>query len=94
MTQTSFTHHLKFPIVDDTGAPMTSITFRRPTGGDIRRANSHSGNALDVSFKIMADLAGLPIETIDKLDPIDIDEVNDWLEPILDPKARQAASRS
>lgn len=94
MSQTSHTQHLKFPITDDTGAEVKSITFRRPNGGDIRRANSKPGNALDVSFAIMADLAGVPIETIDKLDPTDIDAVNDWLEPILDPKARQAGSRS
>lgn len=93
MTTTSLTHHLAFPFEHD-GAEVKSITFRRPNGGDIRRSNSAPGNDLDRSFKLMADLATLPIEAIDKMDPVDIDKVNDWLGPILDPKARLAASRT
>lgn len=89
---TKHTIPLDFP-VSHGGVDYTSLEFRRPKGGDLRRGQKDGGNDIDVSFKLMATLAELPIEVIDELDPVDLDKINDWLEPILDPKARQAKSR-
>jgi hypothetical protein len=98
MTETTppagaFTLHLGYPITYE-GEGIASLTLRRPTGGDIRRMQSATGNDVDRSFKLMSDLAERPIEVIDLLDPTDLEKINDWLEPILDPKARQAKSKT
>ncbi|PZO04860.1 MAG: phage tail assembly protein [Alphaproteobacteria bacterium] len=82
---------LDFPISHG-GETYTSLSLRRPKGGDLRRGQKDGGSDIDVSFKLMASLAEVPIEAIDELDPIDLNKINDWLEPILSPKARQVAS--
>lgn len=80
---------LEYPVTWE-GSEVASLEFRRPKGGDVRRINSSSGDDLTKSFKLMADLAQVDPKLIDELDPADIAQINDWLEPILDPKARRA----
>lgn len=82
---------LDFP-KEHNGQSITELCFRRPEGGDIRRSNKAKGDDLDRSFALMANLAEVEIEVIDRLDPVDIDKINDWLEPILDPKGRRVGS--
>lgn len=87
---------LLFPFEHE-GTPYTELLFRRPKGRDLRTQRKSGQTDTDVSFELMATLAEVPVAVIDELDPLDIEQVNDWLEPILDPKGhaqRLANARS
>lgn len=89
MAKQNFT--LAYP-VEFGGVTVSELNLRRPKGGDVRRINESKGTPIALSFKMMADLAEVDPKLIDELDPEDIAAINDWLEPILDPKGSQARS--
>ncbi|QPC44640.1 phage tail assembly protein [Kaustia mangrovi] len=55
------------------GHKITTVTLRRPTGKDIRAVGSVTRlENTDFLVKQVADLSGLPLETIDELDGEDV----------------------
>lgn len=76
---------------DFNGAKITSLDFREPNGGDIERMQEGKGSDLFKTYALMADLAQVDPQLIRKLSVRDLNQVNAWLEPILDPKDPPAA---
>jgi len=76
------------------GQTVAELSLRRPKVRDIRAMEKGKGSDSDRSIAMMANLAEVDPDLFDELDPVDFAQVNDWLEPILDPKARQAGSKS
>lgn len=81
---------LKYP-VSFGGEQITSMSFRRPKVRDLRALTTGAGTDEEKTIKMMADLCERPVDLLDELDPVDFAAIQDWLEPILDPKARAAA---
>lgn len=85
---------LKFPI-EHGGETISSLSLRRPKVRDIRKLQNGRGNDGDRSLAMIADLAECDPKLLDEMDPEDLGQINEWLEPILDPKgeARAASGR-
>lgn len=84
---------LKFPF-DFGGVTVTELSLRRPKVRDIRAMEKGKGSDSDRSITMMANLAEVDPDLFDELDPVDFAAVNDWLEPILDPKGQRGASKN
>lgn len=84
---------LKYPF-DFGGGKVTELNLRRPKVRDIRAMEKGKGSDSDRSIGMMANLAEVDPLLFDELDPVDFAAVNDWLEPILDPKARSDGSKN
>lgn len=78
---------LQYP-VEWNGETLTKMSFRRPKGRELRKLENGKGTPMDRSFEMMADLAEVDVSVIDDMDPVDIAKIDEWLEPILDPKGR------
>lgn len=89
----SKTFPLRYP-AEHGGVSVSEVTLRRPKGRDIRRLASGKGTNVDVSFNMIANLAEVDPGVVDDIDAEDLADINAWLEPLLDPKARPDASTS
>jgi hypothetical protein len=76
------------------GHDHSALTLRRPKGRDLELMETSKGANTTRSFQLIADLAQVDIEVIRELDPTDLEQINDWLEPILDPKGRASREAS
>ena len=81
---------LQFP-VEVGGQKVAELNFRRPKVRDLRKLRNGKGSDEDRSLALMADLAEVDPAVIDELDPVDLAQINRWLEPILDPPAEAAS---
>jgi hypothetical protein len=76
---------LKFPI-EHGGATYSTLSFKRPNIGDIEALETRKGGSTKRSIEMLASLAGIDPDVIRKVDMEDMETINDWLEPLLDPK--------
>lgn len=90
MNATTHTVELKYP-VEFQGHTVAALGFRRPKVRDLRALTNGAGSDEEKAIKMMADLCERPVELLEELDPVDFTTIQDWLEPILDPKGRAGA---
>lgn len=72
--------------VEVLGQKIDSLVLRRPKARDLVKLEDAKGSNSRRTFNLIADLANVAPEVVLELDPEDLAQINDWLEPILDPK--------
>ena len=82
---------LAYPVTH-AGKEIAELDLRRPKNMDIETLEARKGGNVSKSLQLIADLAGVDVAVIRELDTEDSGQINDWLEPLLDPKGRRSAS--
>ncbi|MEO1750724.1 phage tail assembly protein [Thiofaba sp. EF100] len=75
---------LKYPVKLATGKTLENIALRRPTRGDIKRAQKASSDPIDQEDFLLAALTGLTIEDLDALDATDSKALTDAFRGMVD----------
>lgn len=68
---------LKYPITSATGETISKLTLRRPKRKDMKLAQKHSKDDVEMEDLLFSRLTGIPVEDLDLLDIEDNTQLTD-----------------
>lgn len=74
---------LDYPITKGDGSKVSSLTMRRATVKDLRRAKDFGPDQVDQELGLMAKLVGLIPEDFDLVDAADFDKIQDTFRRVI-----------